>query len=264
MRQKVFVALPVYGGLDPLFSQCLARLIKDPPVAMALRMQPGDSLVSRSRNTLTADFLESDCTDLVFIDTDLVFSNEQLERLCGHDAEVVGGFYPKKQPGPVAWVCNGCLTPTTPGADGLQEVRYMGTGFLRVRRGVFERMMAAYPELQYTRDERGRVEWDFWSVGVYEYADGLRRYLSEDWFFCQRWLDLGGKVYGDTRLILRHVGQAVYPLPDQEEQIRKEAKDFFAAALVTQPPESAAAGAGPVNAPRPAPLFADDADVARA
>jgi hypothetical protein len=77
-------------------------------------------------------------------------------------------------------------------------------------------------ELVYTPDNESRkkrLEYDFWSCGTYQYADGGRRYLSEDWFFCQRWLDLGGEVFADTRVVLKHVGMAVYPLLTQEEEI---------------------------------------------
>jgi hypothetical protein len=227
MKQKLFLALPVYGQLEVFFTQCLVKLLTDPPCEISVRMNPGDSLVSRARNSLTADFLESDCTDLVFIDSDIIFSGEHVRRLLGHDVDIVGGFYPKKQEGPIAWVCNGCLgeeRPILP--SGLQEVRYMGTGFLRVKRHVFEKMIESWPEMEYKPDHRERREWDFWSVGVYRNAGAGRtgetpvppgRYLSEDWYFCQRWLDLGGKVWGDTGIVLKHVGQAVYPLRSQEE-----------------------------------------------
>lgn len=119
----------------------------------------------------------------------------------------------------------------------------MGTGFLLVKRTVFERMIAAHGrEIGYISDATKRPEFDFWSVGGYETPDdgnfiynpellaevmafGLseddakqvlrRRYLSEDWYFCQRWLGLGGEVWGDTRVILKHIGIATYPLRSQ-------------------------------------------------
>ena len=224
---KVFVALPVYGGLDVFFTQSLLKFLNEPPCPIALRMNPGDSLVSRSRNTLTADFLESDCTHLLFIDTDLIFSSEQVARLLAHDKDIVAGFYPKKQEGPVQWVCNAHLGEPRPiGPDGLQEVRYMGTGFILVKRCVFERMIARYPELAFKADHRDRIEHDFWSVGVYRDASAYNtpevqpgRYLSEDWLFCQRALDCGFQVWGDTRVVLKHVGQAIYPLRSQEAEL---------------------------------------------
>jgi FkbM family methyltransferase len=237
---KLFVALPVYGGLNPLFSQCLLKLISNPPCELSVRMNCGDSLVSRSRNSLTADFLESDCTHLLFIDTDLIFSNEHVARILAQPEPVVGGLYPKKQQGPLAWVINATEKPSPVLPSGLQRVRYVGTGFLRVARHVFEEMIRWFgDDLAYTPDQdRVRTEHDFWTVGTYKYANGFKRYLSEDWYFCQRWMDMGGDVYADTRIILKHVGQAIYPLKTQEQEL-----------FGTLNPKSVADGAGRTTSP---------------
>jgi hypothetical protein len=186
-----------------------------PPVALQVATVDGDSLVSRARNTLTASFLASDCTHLLFIDTDLIFSGEQIARLLDHQVPIVGGFYPKKQDGPLAWVCNAHPHfPPPDEATGLQSLRYIGTGFLLVERSVFTRMIEAHPQIAYTADQTARPEHDLWPVGVH---DG--RYLSEDWAFCQRALDLGIPVLGDTRVILKHIGTAVFPLQSQQPEL---------------------------------------------
>lgn len=219
MKTSLFVAIPSYGGLNPLFTQALMRFVHDPGMSIAVKFNCGDSLVSRSRNVLTAQFLASDCTHMLFIDSDLIFSAEHVQRLLAHQVDVVGGFYPKKQDGDLAWVCN--ALPDLPAPDpitGLISLRYIGTGFLLVARGVFEHM-AQECDIAYTPDGRGGVEWDFWPVGVHRFPDGSRRYLSEDWFFCQRWLDLGGKVCGDTRVVLKHCGHAIYPLQSQQSAL---------------------------------------------
>jgi hypothetical protein len=217
MKPNLFIASPVYGAVTVEFMQSLMRLQAEPPCNLSVRILAGDSLVSRARNTITAEFLKSDCTHLLFIDSDLVFSADQIMRLVEHDKDVVGGYYPKKQEGSVEWVCN-CTLPFQPaGADGLQPLRYLGTGFLMVKRAVFEQMIAALGDkIAYRPDPRPtETEWDFWAVGPHTDAAGHTRYLSEDWFFCQRWLDLGGQVWGDTRVILRHIGTASYPLKTQ-------------------------------------------------
>jgi len=177
-----------------------------------------------------------------------VFSSEQIKRLVEHDVELVAGFYPKKKDGDLEWVCNRLDADHAPLPCGLQQVRYMGTGFMLVKRCVFERMIAAHGrELGYISDATKHPEFDFWQVGpnaspednhfVYNaellaevMAFGLsesdakyvmrKRYLSEDWYFCQRWLNMGGKVWGDTRVILKHIGTATYPLKSQMGMIQ--------------------------------------------
>jgi hypothetical protein len=239
-KPKVFVGVPIYGGVQAFFMQSLMRLQADAPCSLEIAPLVGDSLVSRARNSLTKRFLESDCTHLLFIDSDLIFSGEHIERLLSHQKPVVAGFYPKKKEGSLEWVCNRSLAPSEIDANGLQEVRYMGTGFMMVEREAILRMIAAYPDTAYTNDDTNKTEWDLWPVGVHSESEGiainiklgkyrlnwrwtwkkkLTRYLSEDWFFCQRWLDMGGRVYGDTKVILKHVGQAVYPLQSQQGAI---------------------------------------------
>ncbi len=221
---KLFIGLPIYGAMDAQFAQSLIALHLDPPCNEFLVCPNlGDSLVSRSRNTITANFLATDATHLLFLDSDLIFSPAHVKRLISHNKELTCGFYPKKCQGPVQWVCNaidGGAAPVQP--DGLQEIKYGGTGFMVIARSVFEKMIDRYgKEIEFKADESGRIEHDFWSVGVYQFKDGTRRYLSEDWYFCQRWLDLGGKIWGDTKIVAKHVGQAVFPLKTQEVDLAK-------------------------------------------
>ncbi len=218
ITKKVFVALPIYWNVDPLFFQCFLKFMKEHQCEVVVDIAIGDSAVGRCRNDLTRRFLDSDCTHLLWIDTDLVFSAEHVSRLLSHDVDLVGGFYPKKQEGPLCWVCNACENPEET-ASGLTTVKYMGTGFMLIKRRVFELMIQHDGQkMSYTRDgdPLKTVEHDFWHMGVYQYKDGSKRYLSEDWWFCQKWLDLGGKVWADRHVILKHSGSALYPLKSQE------------------------------------------------
>jgi hypothetical protein len=211
--KKIFLGLPVYGGYDPHFTASLMALLTNRPCHLIAHPCVGDSLVARARNRIAAKFLASNCTHLLFLDTDLIFSVDQIARLISHDEPVVAGLYPKKQV-ELAWVCN--TLPDVEADDrGLQPVRYAGTGCLLIAREVLEAMRDRWPELEYDPDDGDEpgVKWDFFSCGVYRCPDtGLRRYLSEDWWFCQRALDLGLKIWMDTQVVLKHVGQAVYPI----------------------------------------------------
>ena len=136
-----------------------------------------------------------------------------------------------------------CLTPVGEMDERrLTPVKYMGTGFLCVAKAVFEKMIAELGDtLIFKVDETEKVGFDFWPVGVYQFKDGSRRYLSEDWFFCQRAIDLGFTVYGDNGILLRHSGNAVYPLLSQEAGL-------FRTQPETEAPVSAAAAPSPVMA----------------
>lgn len=216
---KLFVGLPIYAQVPAQFMQCLLALQAYKPCDLELQVCQGDG-VARSRNQLTATFLASDCTHLLFIDCDILFRPEHIARILSHDAPIVGGMYPKKQDTTdIEWVINTLPYATKPDEKGLQPVRYIGTGFMCIRREVFVKMIERFPEIQFTADYGDRrEEHDFWPMGVHVYPDGHRRYLSEDWFFCERAMIMGIPVVADTRCVLRHIGPAIYPLKSQERE----------------------------------------------
>lgn len=220
---KLFIGIPIYGGVDPHFFCSILQFNEEKhrlPFPVHCSTVIGDSLVSRARNTITMEFLKSDCTHLLMIDSDLVFSSDHVVRIMGHNLDVVGGFYPKKKDGDAELVFNS-LQDVVMDERGLTEVNYIGTGFLCVSRKVIEAMISEYgDDIIFKVDgAENKVGFDFWPVGVYKYPDGSRRYLSEDWYFCQRARDLGFKVWGDNRVLLKHSGNALYPLKHQEQQI---------------------------------------------
>jgi hypothetical protein len=50
----------------------------------------------------------------------------------------------------------------------------------------------------------------------YDTAVRENRYYSEDWTFCENWRDIGGKVWVDKRVLLRHTGTYVFDFQQQE------------------------------------------------
>lgn len=251
-RVKLFIGLPVYQKIDVQFMQCLSAMQKEKNIEVELHYKQGDG-IARSRNILTHTFLKSDCTHLLMLDCDLIFSWDQIERLISHGKPVIAGFYPKKQEGRLEWVVNTLPENPAPDANGLQRVKYGGTGFLLIAREVFTALAKALPESAYREDYGAReMSFDYWPMAPYgpesaagrlqrarelcksqpnekfsqllnEILNGSNaepsRYLSEDWFFCQRWLDMGGEIFADTWVILRHIGTVIYPLQTQLPEI---------------------------------------------
>jgi hypothetical protein len=136
---------------------------RDLPFAVSGHFLQGWSLVSRVRNWLTAEFLATDCTHCLWIDCDVIFNPQDAVRLASHDEAIVGGFYTRKKDGELSLVAE-FLPGSLPDERGLLHVRYMGAGFLLVRRDVFEHMMTAYgPEIAYPEPvEAGQIHHDFW------------------------------------------------------------------------------------------------------
>lgn len=221
--RKVFIGIPIMFMVDPHHFLSCMRLPQDMQALGlygAIKPHIGDSAVGRARNSLTRKFLNSDCTHMLMIDSDLVFSAQQVERIMAHPEPIVAGMYFKKQEGDPQPVINACDNPIMQDS-GLYQVKYAGTGFIRVAREVFEKMIEVYgDEIGYSLDhEPDTTEYDFWQMGVYKYPNGRKRWLSEDWYFCQRATDLGYKIWVDRGITLRHSGNALYPLSYQERQV---------------------------------------------
>ena len=231
--RKVYCAVAShFSNHDLIFLQSMMQLILGATVRMSFGWSC-DPSVERARNVLTANFLATDCTHLLFIDSDIAFSPRDVARIVSHDEDVVGGIYPlKTMDREVKWCGNRvgdasnaapvALSDTLPvpcavREDGLQEVGCIGTGFLCIARRVFEKMMEVDGEkIRYEQDwPPHREEFAFWRQTVRE-VNGRRRFLTEDWNFCYRWRELGGKVFADAQVILRHAGRAVWPLDLQQ------------------------------------------------
>jgi hypothetical protein len=204
---KPFIAIPAYQGFSAEFSNCVMRLACNPKKGMRIEIFSSNPYIGLVRNKLAANFLETDCTDILFIDSDIIFFDKHIERILSHTVPIVGGIYYKKMKEREA-VIEGKIGDKR--EDGLLQVQYIGTGFLRISREVFELMIEMYTkEIGYISEYTNRKEWDFFMCGVYRPTN---RWLSEDWYFCQRALDLGFKIYADTKCVLEHIGQAIYPL----------------------------------------------------
>lgn len=228
---RICLSLPVYHRADVPFVQCLINLLLKTEIIGQVDFLPGDSLVNRARNNLTGRFLEGfSATDdkgqpvtilhdwLLFIDTDLIFNPDSVIQLYEAAKKrgpgIYCGTYPIKQLKPKIVFNN--LPGHVPDAEGWVRVREAGTGFMLIHREVFEKMREQYrDEIEFIADT-GTTEikkgWDFFTVGVRMDNDLQRkRFLSEDWYFCQRWRAMGGEIWMQTRVQCGHIGNYTYP-----------------------------------------------------
>jgi hypothetical protein len=194
-----------------------------------LLFNQNDSLISRARNTHATSFLDDypDYDYFFSIDSDIEIINcfrgdNIFDKLIDADKDFIGGLYAMKT--------NDDVIPASiaMGDDediqfdsGTIEMKWLSSGCWCVKRGVMEAMRDAYPELHYTGDDnmRYRTVYGLYIPFIQEIDadhshDGkpFKKYLSEDWSFCQRWKDLGGDIYADTSIALNHIGKTKFKL----------------------------------------------------
>jgi hypothetical protein len=216
---KVHICMPCYGGMltESTFMSYIkwANTCRQLGIDWTMETMTNESLISRARNTLVAKFLNNpDSTHLMFVDADIGWEPWHLLVMLNRQVDVIGGLYPMKTL-PVKWVVNG-FEGAEEGPDGLQEVSKTGTGFMLVKRDVFEKLNAHPAVKPFNNDIGLPKELDKHLKTYYDTAVRENRYYSEDWTFCENWRDMGGKIWVDKRVLLRHSGSYVFCMENQQ------------------------------------------------
>lgn len=217
---RVHICMPCYGG--QLYESCFISYIKWANTARQLGIDwtvetmTNESLISRARNTLSAKFLNSpSSTHLMFIDADIAWEPWHLLAMLNHNVDVIGGLYPMKSL-PVKWCVNGIPDAPQDDPSGLIEVSKTGTGFLLIKRDVFDKLNAHPAVKPFANDIGLPEELNPFMKTYFDTAVREGRYYSEDWTFCENWRDLGGKVFVDRRVLLKHTGTYVFDYTTQD------------------------------------------------
>ena len=248
---KVHIAMPCYGGMltESTFMSFIkwANTARQLGIDWTLETMVNESLISRARNTLTAKFLEQEgATHLFFVDADIGWEPWHLLVLLNRDVDVIGGLYPMKTM-PIKWVVNG-FEGAEEGPDGLQEVSKAGTGFLLMKRHVFEKM-ATHPAVKPYKNDIGLdPKYDSHLKTYFDTAVRQGRYYSEDWTFCENWRDLGGRIWVDKRVLLRHSGSYVFCMENQQH-LMETIGPMYVQEQQNKAQQAAASKAEPAKAP---------------
>jgi hypothetical protein len=101
-----------------------------------------------------------------------------------------------------------------------------GTGFMLIKRDVFEKLNAHPATKPFINDIGLPAELNPYMKTYFDTAVRENRYYSEDWTFCENWRDIGGQVWVDKRVLLRHVGTYTFDYATHE-QLYKDLKQMF-------------------------------------
>ena len=238
MNQHLFIATPMYGGMCAGFyaqsAMELQNVLREAGVSSSFSFMFNESLIQRARNALVHAFLKTECTHLMFIDADIKFHAQEVLPMIASDKEIICGIYPKKE---IHWasvrnaiergvpdsdlkfytgsfVVNlvGYEGQTTVPANQPFEIWNGGTGFMLIKREVFEKMKPACKS--YVNDVLDVAG----TIGVEEITEYFpvtieeetRRLLSEDYAFCKLARSQGIKVWGAPWVRLGHVGTYLF------------------------------------------------------
>ena len=265
---RLYLGMPMYGGMlgeNTLHGVLgLQAWTTANGVGMKLQTMGNESLITRARNTITSMFLDDQDyigTHLLFIDADIGFQPENIERLIRADKDIACGIYPRKC---IHWNQVIDAVKRNPNISeeevsykglgynlnfqdpknirlqgGFVEVMEAATGMMLIKRDVFIKMQKAYPERKYKSDQivNGSVWksdncYDFFGVGKLPW-DKDERYLSEDYYFSRLWSNIQGKIYADVASPLTHQGNmhfkghvgTIFSLADDTNKDRTQTGD---------------------------------------
>lgn len=238
-KPHILIATPMYGGMCTGFYT--QSIISVPAYAAAcgcdvsFSFMMNESLIQRARNALVAQFLKrEECTHLMFIDADIKFNAQDIFMMLQADKDVICGIYPKKE---INWVGveravkNGVPVDQWKNHTGAMvvnlvdykpevsvpmniplEVMAGGTGFMLIKRRVFEKLMKKVKS--YTNDvydQSGQMKAD----KIHEFFPVLiepetNRLLSEDYGFCRLVRKANMKIYAAPWVHLGHFGSYLF------------------------------------------------------
>ena len=245
-KRKLFLATPMYGGqCAGMYTRSiadLAAICAKYQIPLQLYFLFNESLITRARNYCADEFLRSDATHMIFLDSDIGFNPQDVIALLAlqdddSEFDVIGAPYPKKC---ISWekvkqaVDKGIADEDpnvlekyvgdyvfNPKGDQKEiplgnpvEVREIGTGFMMIRRKTFEKYRDTFPQLHYKPDHIRTEAFDG-SREIMAYFDCIidpssKRYLSEDYMFCYNVQKAGMKVWFCPWMQTQHVGMYVF------------------------------------------------------
>jgi hypothetical protein len=226
------IGTPCYGGqVTTIFTRSLLKLQNacfQKRIILSTKLLWGDALITRARQNIVGHFLEdATATHLLFVDADIGFEPDQVFRLMEFNEPVTAAIYPTKRIDwdrlrvlasagykdlesiSLAYVIEFEDPKNVIRKNGFAQVKYVGTGFLMIQRNALIQMIQKYPELHYTREHRALDELQAspWRSAIFNcMIDEHGFYLSEDYSFCRRWTDMGGKIWADLHSRLVHFG----------------------------------------------------------
>jgi len=203
----------------------LQMLLMREGIQLMLDTTENESLVHRARNVSIGRFMQkTDADFFMFIDADVEFDAHSVLRLLNSGHEVSVAVYPKKV---VMWdqareaaekgdernmaLLSSSLVANIGASkrsvvNGFVEVLDGPTGFMMISREALIKMHEQYPELTCKNDHQNRDFEEYCAIFDCMIDPDSKRYLSEDYAFCRRWQQIGGKIYADCNTTLGHVG----------------------------------------------------------
>jgi len=232
---SILVCTPVHSECSIHYAQALlefqlACLKRNILVSFLLLKS---SLVTQGRNLCAANFLNDShkYSHLLFIDADIDFHSNSIFKMINLNKDIIAMPYPMKT---LNWERIFAFADKAKDAkelsntgytypirvedkesikvkEDVMEVTHAPAGCMLIKREVFDKMIKAYPQLKISQptilNGEAKEKENLWNFFDTYHDLETKKYYGEDFGFCKKWTDIGGKCYCYIGDYITHVGE---------------------------------------------------------
>lgn len=202
---KITIACPTNRGIQPKTFQCLMDLVAFGSYDFHIIVPEEGYTIAENRNYSVVQALNNLSDYILFIDDDMTFPANIIDKLINHQKDIVGVAYHSRGssdkikivPESIMAIAEvskkkyiNLTTETDPKYKELFECYATGTGIILIKCDVFKKIKR--PWFEFTWHETGQCK------------DG------EDWNFCYRAIEAGYKIYTDPKISVGHIGEFIF------------------------------------------------------
>lgn len=193
---RIMIAIPCTSMMDAKAAHSIgSAIIKSDGKVVDFIIRQSSEIAS-ARTWLVQEALQKDLTHILFIDSDMYFQADIINKLVEEDKDIIGIEYNKRQ-FPLEMIGAAVEKRTE---DMPYKARYAGTGVLLIKLDIFRD-----PKFGIVDEQGTRQPW-------FQFARGANGELvmGEDVWFCNIARSAGYDVWIDPRIKVGHVGEYIY------------------------------------------------------
>ena len=195
---KVMIGLPTMSYIHTNLMMTLLSWIVDQKVNLQFNITNNESPVDKARNMIVDEFLKSDCTHLLFIDSDTIPPKSALYKLLEADKDIISALTPmiraddENNTYKRVWNCVGFDDKHVTPNQGIVPIKGAGSSCILIKRKVFDIISRPYYRFTYQDD------------------NGKDCFIGEDIFFIIKAISKGVTPYADTDILCSHYKNSLW------------------------------------------------------
>ena len=202
-QRRVMIGTPCMDGRpEARYTYCLAetvRLAERAGLDLRPVIQCYDAILPNLRNQIARAAVENRFDDLIWIDADIDWQPEWIDKLLTYPVDCVGGTYRKKTDATETYEVSSTVWPLPiDPVTGLLQVTSLGAGFLRLSSRALEMLWESSTPYRCRSEPPTHM--------VFEYGLVNGEHLGEDTMLSRKLKALGIATYLDPSMTCGHTG----------------------------------------------------------